>query len=309
MKMKKIILGLAFTTTALVFSLGGAYAASNIEQINAYLNHDIKFTLNGKDWQPTDKDGQPLNAIIYNGSSYVPLKSVASAVYASVDWNNDTKTISINTKTSTQDTSGIPFKDGQDYNKTGDTSTPSGFQDDPKDDTLNNLTTDGSDGVSKSPIVKSLPPQHQEGHTGDHGNLVVKGSDGNDYNPSLSSGQQALLDLPSVVNNNAVRFSKDTLGGYTSSQDYNEQVKASFTVKGYNSLHLDVDVTGDNYVEFKITDESGNILKTVKVDPTVNNSPSIDLDITGHSKVNIYVRSVRGSYTEFHIKPSSYVTN
>lgn len=50
--MKKIVISALFIST-LGLGVGvGGYAAANIEQIQAFLNHEIKFTLNGKSWSP-----------------------------------------------------------------------------------------------------------------------------------------------------------------------------------------------------------------------------------------------------------------
>ncbi|NEW04787.1 copper amine oxidase N-terminal domain-containing protein [Paenibacillus sp. SYP-B3998] len=72
-----------------------AAGAGGIEKIQAYLNHDIKFTVNGKAWTPKDDEGVVLAPVILNGTSYLPIKAVAQAVNGQAQWNDDTKTIVI----------------------------------------------------------------------------------------------------------------------------------------------------------------------------------------------------------------------
>jgi hypothetical protein len=114
--MKKIVISALFISTlALGVGVGG-YAAANIEQIQAFLNHEIKFTLNGKSWSPTDPDGKVISPIIYEGSSYVPLRAVGEAAGLMVDWDQTSKTIVLQNKTTGVSTpEGIPYKDSKDY--------------------------------------------------------------------------------------------------------------------------------------------------------------------------------------------------
>ncbi|WP_091170251.1 stalk domain-containing protein [Paenibacillus sp. 1_12] len=71
------------------------YASGGVESIQAYLNHDFKFTLNSKVWTPKDSDGAVLAPVIFNGTSYLPVKAVVEATGGQVQWNEATKTITI----------------------------------------------------------------------------------------------------------------------------------------------------------------------------------------------------------------------
>jgi hypothetical protein len=117
--MKKIAVSLLATAT-LGMGIGiGAYAQSNIETIQAFINHEIKFTLNGQTWAPKDPDGKQLSPIIYEGSSYVPLRAVGEVSGLKVNWNDATKTIELQGAGSVP-SDGTPYKDSQNYgNKTG----------------------------------------------------------------------------------------------------------------------------------------------------------------------------------------------
>ncbi|MDQ0885407.1 hypothetical protein QFZ81_000495 [Paenibacillus sp. V4I9] len=72
-----------------------SYASGGVESIQAYLNHDFKFTLNNNAWVPKDSDGVVLTPVILNGTSYLPVKAVVEATGGEVQWNEATKTIAI----------------------------------------------------------------------------------------------------------------------------------------------------------------------------------------------------------------------
>ncbi|PZE19575.1 stalk domain-containing protein [Paenibacillus xerothermodurans] len=81
--------------TGVTLLSGGAYAGANSELIQAYLNHSMTFKVDGKNWTPIDQDGNRLYPIVYNGSSYLPVRALGTVVGASVGWDEDTSTILI----------------------------------------------------------------------------------------------------------------------------------------------------------------------------------------------------------------------
>lgn len=91
--MKKIIvIPLVAAVSALSMSIG-AIAASNLEEVKAYLNKGISIELYGKDWTPKDEDGSTLHPITYNGNTYLPVRAVGESVGVKVGWNGNTQTI------------------------------------------------------------------------------------------------------------------------------------------------------------------------------------------------------------------------
>jgi hypothetical protein len=111
-QMKKSVLVSSLVGVSLLFGSVGVFASSGLEKIQAYLNHDIKFTVDGKSWAPKDSDGNQLTPIIYDGSSYVPAKAVAEKLGGSVTWDGDSQTIRLTTPNG-KPNEGIPYKDGQ----------------------------------------------------------------------------------------------------------------------------------------------------------------------------------------------------
>lgn len=94
---KKVVAGLM--VGALTFGIGaGVYAGTNLQEIKAYLNGDLKFELNGEGWRPKDAEGHEMLPITYDGTTYVPLRSVSSALNVPLDFNSESNTVLIGEK-------------------------------------------------------------------------------------------------------------------------------------------------------------------------------------------------------------------
>ena len=93
MKKSRVILLLVITA---LFSLStGAFAASNLTEIKAYLNKGIKFRLDGKPWRPLDDNGKEVLPITYNGTTYLPLRVIANAFEIPITWEGTTQTVGL----------------------------------------------------------------------------------------------------------------------------------------------------------------------------------------------------------------------
>jgi len=88
------------TALALAFFLGtiSSHAASVLEEIKAYLNHEVTFVLNGAKWQPTDANGKNVDPITYNGTTYVPLRAVSQALGVPVEYDGGKKQVILGEK-------------------------------------------------------------------------------------------------------------------------------------------------------------------------------------------------------------------
>ncbi|GBG06092.1 hypothetical protein PAT3040_00594 [Paenibacillus agaridevorans] len=91
MKKKSVILLLILT--AMLSLSTGAFAASNLTEIKAYLNAGIKFRLDGKPWRPLDDKGKEVLPITYKGTTYLPLRVIANAFDIPIRWDGSTQTI------------------------------------------------------------------------------------------------------------------------------------------------------------------------------------------------------------------------
>jgi len=81
----------------------GAFAGSNFQEIKAYLEHGVKFEISGKEYVPQDSTGKDTSPIIYNGTTWVPLRDFAFALGAHIDRDSKTNTISIYPNTATSE--------------------------------------------------------------------------------------------------------------------------------------------------------------------------------------------------------------
>ena len=61
--------------------------------------NDIKITLNGKIIEPKDANGDVVEPFIIDGTTYLPVRAVSNAVGLDVNWDANTKTVKLSTKT------------------------------------------------------------------------------------------------------------------------------------------------------------------------------------------------------------------
>ena len=107
--MKKFILGLI---VGICIAVPASLYAENVQQITAYINPDVKITVNG---EPLVLE-EP--AILYNQRTYLPLRWVAENVMGmAVGWDQETQTVVLTPKI---DESQIwPTNDVSTFEKTG----------------------------------------------------------------------------------------------------------------------------------------------------------------------------------------------
>ena len=91
-RMKQIGIYMAgFITAAVIFLGSGTTWADTVLQAIYVDNSPIKIFLDGQEKEPSS-DMQPF---IYNGRTYVALRYIGEAFGKQVDWNGDTRTITI----------------------------------------------------------------------------------------------------------------------------------------------------------------------------------------------------------------------
>ena len=94
---------LVFVLAAALFIAAAvpAYAAMAAKEISVFTG--VRIFVDGKELQPTDIKGNDVDAFIYEGTTYVPLRAVGEALGAEVNWNSETKTVYLNSeKTGTE---------------------------------------------------------------------------------------------------------------------------------------------------------------------------------------------------------------
>jgi len=88
-KMKGVIIG-----TVIGATLTGSMAiAANTTTLYNVLANGIKIVVDGKKLNPTDANGNRVEPIIYNGTTYLPVRAVADALGKSVYWDGPNYTV------------------------------------------------------------------------------------------------------------------------------------------------------------------------------------------------------------------------
>lgn len=90
--MKKIY-ALLLCAVMLISFCAGTLAAGNLEEIKAFLNHGITVKYNGEVKEITDATGARTAPITYNGTTYVPIRSVSNLLGVDVGWDAANNTV------------------------------------------------------------------------------------------------------------------------------------------------------------------------------------------------------------------------
>lgn len=89
---KKLILVLALVLAVVTAS----FATAKATDIVAQLDPTIKVTLNGKAVEMKSEDGQTVNAVVYNGTTYLPVRAISNALGMKVEWDQANRTVVLN---------------------------------------------------------------------------------------------------------------------------------------------------------------------------------------------------------------------
>ncbi|OXM82766.1 stalk domain-containing protein [Paenibacillus rigui] len=90
--MKKSVVAIVGASLLLGASMG-VYAGSNLQEIKAYLNDDIKVKVNGAATQLLDEQGNVVTPITYEGSTYLPARAIANSLNVAVDYDAASNTV------------------------------------------------------------------------------------------------------------------------------------------------------------------------------------------------------------------------
>ena len=88
--LKSFVLGAL--AAALVMCVVIPAMAATVKTTELYYN-DIKIRLNGEIIVPKDGNGKPVEPFIIDGTTYLPLRAIASALGLNVDWDGATQTV------------------------------------------------------------------------------------------------------------------------------------------------------------------------------------------------------------------------
>ena len=90
---KRIISAIAITAILTVAVTIGALAATGAIQITATLDPGITIKFDGETKALTDANGAAVYPILYNGTTYVPVRAVAGLFSTPVDWDGNTRSV------------------------------------------------------------------------------------------------------------------------------------------------------------------------------------------------------------------------
>ncbi|ULO06716.1 hypothetical protein H1230_27625 [Paenibacillus sp. 19GGS1-52] len=85
--MKKKWLIAAVVASMTITGSAGVYAGAKLEQIKAYLNHSIGLVVDGNPYWMKDGNGKTLTPITYEGLTYLPVQSVATALKVPITYD------------------------------------------------------------------------------------------------------------------------------------------------------------------------------------------------------------------------------
>ena len=89
----------ALLIVAILAALAGPAIASNLTKTATLTYRDIKITLDGQPVVPTDAGGNYVEPFIIDGTTYLPVRGVASALGLDVSWDAATNTVGLTSGT------------------------------------------------------------------------------------------------------------------------------------------------------------------------------------------------------------------
>ena len=91
--MKKRVQGLIAGVLIGAIITGGVVFAANTTTLYNVIASEIKIVIDGQKLNPTDVNGNKVEPIIYNGTTYLPVRAVANAVGKAVYWDGPNYTV------------------------------------------------------------------------------------------------------------------------------------------------------------------------------------------------------------------------
>ena len=85
-KLKGLVIGILIGTI-MTATIANAATLYNV------INQGIKIVVDGKKLNPTDANGKTVEPIIYNGTTYLPVRAIASALGKEVYWDGPNYTV------------------------------------------------------------------------------------------------------------------------------------------------------------------------------------------------------------------------
>lgn len=149
MSKKKWIIPIYIAAMALTGS-AGVYASSALESITASLNHNLNIEISGKAYKPTGPNGESLSPIVYQGTTYLPVRSISEALNTDVNYDSSNNKILITPK------SGATSKPAS--TSAGTSTTPNAATTTPTVTDKNTINTSTPSATTPPPAIETLNP-------------------------------------------------------------------------------------------------------------------------------------------------------
>ena len=91
--LKKTVLILIITALVICLSIATAIAVSSQREITALLDSGVKILFDGEVQTMRDANGNIVYPVMYNGTTYLPVRAVSNMLGLFVDWDPDTRTV------------------------------------------------------------------------------------------------------------------------------------------------------------------------------------------------------------------------
>lgn len=111
MKRFKQTIGVALAVCVIAGASNAAVAEKST--VTASLYPDCHIVIDGVERTFYNVSGEEVHPILYNGTTYLPVRAIGELMGENVDWDEDTLTITIGGQRTTQATTGTPDKDAE----------------------------------------------------------------------------------------------------------------------------------------------------------------------------------------------------
>lgn len=91
--MKKKMFATVLIGTIIASMATGAYGATKLQEIKAYLNAEISLKVDGNPSKLQDSNGNPVLPITYNHTTYLPVRAVSDVLGVAVNYDSKTDTV------------------------------------------------------------------------------------------------------------------------------------------------------------------------------------------------------------------------
>ncbi|MBR5701201.1 MAG: copper amine oxidase N-terminal domain-containing protein [Oscillospiraceae bacterium] len=95
-KCRSFLLGVLATAVLFCLAIPAIAAGGTVSWDSVFVG--AKIVIDGETLQPKDVNGNPVDAVIYKGTTYVPIRAVANALDLSLEWDQGSRTVYLSTE-------------------------------------------------------------------------------------------------------------------------------------------------------------------------------------------------------------------